>query len=71
MKVSIPVSEFFNETTKSSFISKVATFLNVDYSKVKVVGSTAVSGRLLADSPWTLVVDIVDRPEATSTETSS
>lgn len=68
IKVSIPVSEFFNETKKSSFISKVASFLNVDYSKIKVVGTEAVQGRLLADATgFGLVIDLVNKPAAGTT----
>lgn len=68
IKVSITVDEFFNDTTKSSFISKVASFLGIDYSKIKVVGTQAVSGRMLADSGFSLVIDIVGNESGTSTD---
>ena len=61
-KVSISAKDFFNDSTRSSFISKVAAFLEIDYSKIKVVGSAPIIGRFLADNGFTMVLDIVDRP---------
>lgn len=68
MKVVIKVADFFKDNGGISFISKIASFLNIkDYSKIKIVGTLPSSSRFLAtsnsdpSSEFSLVFDIVSR----------
>lgn len=72
------VSEFFNDTTKASFISKIASFLNIDdYSRIKVVGANTQTGRFLegtttASPSFELIIDITNKPsDSTKTDAAA
>ena len=60
------MDSFFEEFEELSFVSIIASFLNVDYSRIKIVGAETISGRFLADltkPKFNLIIDIVDRPK--------
>ncbi|EAR99597.2 IPT/TIG domain protein (macronuclear) [Tetrahymena thermophila SB210] len=76
VKVVLKVEEFFSETNKASFISKVASFLGIaDYSRIKVVGANTQQNRFLqgsnpanTQSSFEIILDITNKPTGSATK---
>lgn len=67
VKVVLKVEDFFKNDNNISFLSKIASFLNInDYSRIKIVGQSTASTRFLqstttASPSFELIIDITDK----------